>query len=366
VVKKANRELELEQKYIGVFENLDEGLCLIDKDMVVTFANERFCEILGYRKDEICGKEVSWFLRKQSKNILMRELEKRRKGYVSRYTIKFIRKGGEEITILLSGVPIFDKKGKLGGCCIIISDITERKKLEEDLQRRTKELEKETKKRSQLLVDLYKGVAVAEERGRLARVIHDGLAQSLASSLLKTELCERLIENNPEKLKRELLELRNMLAKSVKSTRQVIFEMELPELHRTGFATVLKQYLEEFRKKTGILPALNLRLEESIPTRVQVGSYRIIREAMNNIRKHARANHINLRLVTTKDGYLDLNIEDDGKGFDVKKVLALRKYAKHFGLRGMEAQAKGLGGSFAVESAKGQGTRVKVKIPLRK
>jgi len=105
------------------------------------------------------------------------------------------------------------------------------------------------------LVDLYyRGVTVTEERNRLAQDIHDGLAQTLTTSLLKIELCERLLDDNPEKTKKELKELRKMLVKSIKATRQVILELWLPRLHRTGFATVLKNSIwKSFVKRRGLL-----------------------------------------------------------------------------------------------------------------
>lgn len=365
MVKNVDPDSELEERYRILVENIGEGLCVVNKNAVVTLVNDKLCEITGYGRDEILGKEISRFVESESKKILMSELKKRIKGCASRYTLKFRRKGGEEIFLSISSVPLFDERGKFNGSITILSDITERKKLEEELKERTRELEKEIEKRSQLLVDLYRGVAVTEERNRLAQEIHDGLAQTLATSLLKIELCKRLLGDNPEEAKRELLELRKILAKSIKATRQVVFGLRLPNFHRTGFATVLKQYFQEFRRKAGVTGNLNLKLERSLPVRTQVGIYRIIREATSNVRKHAMAKHVYLRLTTDKNGYLYLAIEDDGKGFDLERALARNKYAKHFGLKEMEEQAKLSGGTFKIESAKGRGTRIKVKIPLK-
>ena len=364
MVDKANQVEELEQKYRILVENIGEGLVIYDKNMVATFVNNKLCEIIGYSKDEILGTRVSWFFAGENKKKVGIELERRTKGKSSHYSVRLKTKKGKEMLLFVSGAPLFDKNGKFNGGVAVVSDITERKQLEDKLKKRTIELEEEVKKRTEQLVDLYKGVAVTEERSRLAQEIHDGLAQTLASSLLKIELCGRLLNNNPEKAKRELWELRKMLAKSIKETRHVIFELSLPRFHRTGFATVLKQYLEEFRKKTGVAATLNLKLEESLPIKIQVGTYRIIREAMNNIRKHAMAKNVDLRLRTDKNRNLHLIIEDDGKGFNLKRALAQNKYAKIFGLIGMKEQAKFLGGTFAIESAKGQGTKIKIKVPL--
>ncbi|NIM03031.1 sensor histidine kinase, partial [bacterium] len=79
---------------------------------------------------------------------------------------------------------------------------------------------------------------------------------------------------------------------------------------------------------------LIIRLERSLPTNIQVGAYRIIREAMNNVRKHAMAKKVEARLKTDKRENLRLIIKDDGKGFDLRKALTKKKYVRHFGLKG--------------------------------
>ena len=364
MVDKANQEQELDRKCRCLVENMGEGVLVLNKDTVITFVNDRLCKACGYSRDELLGKEVCSFFKDVSKKTIINEFKKRSEGKSSTYILAGSTKEGKEMFFSVSGVPLLDKEGKFNGSIAIISDITERKKLEGKLEEHTIELEKEIEERTEQLVDLYKGVAITEERNRLAQEIHGGLAQTLATSLLKIELCERLLNNNPEKVKRELCELRNMLARSIKETRHVIFELSLPRFHRMGFTTVLKQYFEEFCRKTKIVCNLDVKLEESFSTKVQVGIYRIIREAMNNIRKHAKAKHVNLGLRTDKNRDINLIIEDDGRGFNLKRALTQRKCAKNFGLKGMEKQAKLLGGTFTVESAKKQGTRIKVKVPL--
>jgi len=361
---KVSQAQELDQKYRMFFENMGEGVCILDENMVITLVNDKLCETSGYSKDELLGKKVYTFFGGVSKEIIKRESRKRRKGKSSHYTLVGKTKEGKEIFFSVCSVPLIDKKGKFNGAIAVISDITEKKKLEEKLEERTIELEEEVNKRTEQLVDLYRGVAVTEERNRLAQEIHDGLAQTLATSFLKIDFCERLLDDNPEKAKRELLVLRKMLARGIKATRQVIFELRLPRFHRTGFVTVLKQYLEEFRRKTGIVVTLNFKVEESLPMKIQVGTYRIIRESMSNIRKYAMAKNVDLRLRTDKNRNLYLIIKDDGRGFDLKRILNQNKYSRRFGLIGMEEQVKLLGGTFAIKSAKRQGTKVKVKVPV--
>jgi len=363
-VDKVEQVQELEQKYRILVESMGEGLCILDKNMVITFTNDKFCEILECKRDELLGRDVFCFYDGESRKRLRNELKNRAVGKSSNYTLPTRTKRGKEKFLSVSGVSLFDKNGKFSGTLAVVSDITERKKIEDKLEKHGIELEQEVKRRTEQLVELYRGVTVTEERNRLAREIHDGLAQTLATSLLKIDFCERLLDDSPKRAKRELWELKKMLAKGIKVTRQVISDLRLPKFHRTGFATVLKQYLEEFRRKAGIAATLNLKVEESLPMKIQVGTYRIIREAMNNIKKHAKAKNVDLRLRTDKNRNLHLIIEDDGKGFDLKKALAQSKYAKHFGLKGMDEQTKLLGGTFTVERTKKQGTKIKVKVPV--
>jgi len=365
MVYKVDQAEELEGKYRMFFENMGEGVCILNENMAITSVNDKLCEILGYSRDELLGKEVTSFFEGANKKIIEKEFKKRTKSKSSHYTVAGKTKEGKELFFSVCSVPLFDKEGKFDGAVAVISDITETKKAEEKLKERTIELEKEVEERTEQLVDLYGGVAVTEERNRLAQEIHDGLAQTLASSLLKIDFCERLLDDNPKKAKKELLALRKMLAKGIKATRHVIFDLRLPKFHRTGFVTVLRKYLEEFRRKTGIAATLNLKVEESLPMKIQVGTYRIIREVMNNIRKHAKAKNVDLRLRTDKNRILRLIVKDDGKGFDLNRALTKSKYAKNFGLIGMEEQAKLLGGAFTVETEKGQGAKIKVKIPLK-
>jgi PAS domain S-box-containing protein len=355
---------KLNERYRMFFENMGEGLCIVDKDLLVTYVNDKLCQASGYSRDEFLGKDIRSFFDGASKEVINHQLKIRFKGKSSHYMLTARTKEGKDVFFSVCSVPLLDRNKRFDGVMSVISDVTERKKVDEKLKEHTLELEKQIRERTGQLVDLYKGVADAEERNRLAQEIHDGLAQTLTSSLLNIELCERLLLDNPERAKKELSKLKRTLAKSIKATRNVIFELRLPRFHRMGFIAVLKQYLEEFRKKSGIACSLSSKLEESLPTKVQVGIYRIIRETMNNIKKHAGAKNVNVRLRTDKNRGLHLVIKDDGRGFDLGRVLIQNKSTNNFGLIGMEDEAKLLGGSFAVESAKGRGTKIKVKVPL--
>lgn len=365
MAKKVSQIGDLKKKHRIIVENIGEGLVIYNKNMIATFVNDRLCEITGYSKHEIVGRRVTWFFAGTNKKKVGIEIRGRKKGKASHYSARLKTKKGEELLLFISGVPLFDKNRNFDGGVAVVSDITERKVLEDKLEERTRQLEKEVNRRTNLLVDLYRGVAVTEERNRLAQEIHDFYAQTLVSSILKIDACEKVLDKEPKNLKRELKELRRMLKRSIKSTRNVMLRLRLPYFHRLGFATVLRQYLEEFRRRTGIMCNLKIEVDEALPPRIQLGIYRIFREAMSNVRKHSMAKHVDARIGTDRNGDVHVMIKDDGKGFVLKRVSTRGKCARNFGLIGMEEQAKLLGGSFAVESAKRRGTKIEVKVPLQ-
>ncbi|MEE8180009.1 MAG: PAS domain-containing protein, partial [bacterium] len=142
MVDKANRVEELGQKYRMFFENMGEGACILDENMVITLANDKLCETSGYSRDELLGKKVYTFFGGVSKKIIRSEFKKRTKGKSSHYTLAGKTKEGKEMFFSVCSAPLFDKKRKFNGAIVIIADITEKKKSEKKLKERTIELEK--------------------------------------------------------------------------------------------------------------------------------------------------------------------------------------------------------------------------------
>src|SRR5690606_14236 len=135
-------------------------------------------------------------------------------------------------------------------------------------------------------------VAIAGERARIAREIHDGVAQSLAFSALKLDLVERLMTRNPEKAALELVTARDTIRETIKEVRRSIFALRPVELERHGFMETLRRYLVDYGQQNEINVDLE---EEGIPALSNKGEavlFRIFQEAMNNVAKHARARNV--------------------------------------------------------------------------
>ncbi|MDH5174099.1 MAG: PAS domain S-box protein, partial [Elusimicrobiota bacterium] len=218
-----NQVKSLEENYGKFLENLGEGVCIVDRNLVVTFVNYKLCQGSGYSRDEFLGKDIRSFFKGMSKEIIEDQFKRRSRLKSSHYVLTSSTKDGKEMFFSVCSVPLLDTNRRFDGAMSIISDVTEKEKAERKLKEHTLELEQEIKERTGQLVDLYKGITAAEERNRLAQEIHDSLAQTLTGLLLNIELCERLVGDNPEKAKKELGKLRKAMARSIKTTRNVIF-----------------------------------------------------------------------------------------------------------------------------------------------
>jgi len=208
------------------------------------------------------------------------------------------------------------------------------------------------------------GLAVLEERERLAREMHDGLAQNLGYLLLKVRMLSELIPPPcPPRVAAALGEAEKIAADAFREVRQSIFGLRTMVTRSLGLVPTLAEYLHDFSEQSGV--AVDLRLGDEARIRLspdrEVQLIRIIQEALTNVRKHAGARQASVSLEATREG-LEVAIADDGCGFDPARVQAVGRGS--FGLQTMEERAAAVGGALRVESAPGKGTRVVVRFPV--
>ncbi len=208
-------------------------------------------------------------------------------------------------------------------------------------------------------------LAAVEERSRIAREIHDGIAQSIYMLSLQLETCADLAQGHgePGEPKRGQ-DLRDRLESSVglsKETllevRHYIFDLKPYLAGEKGMVSMVENQVREFKMVSGVPTNLSTRGEEQ-QVSVPVASclYRVTQEALANAFKHARASDVKVLLEFVPDG-VELRVEDDGRGFD-----ATSQAAGH-GLRNMRGRAEELGGTITLHSAPGEGTVVMMRLP---
>ncbi len=203
-------------------------------------------------------------------------------------------------------------------------------------------------------------VAVLRERERLARDLHDSVTQSLYSLTLWIEAGQRSLRTRDlERIEEYLMRLGEGTRQAIRDMRLLVYELRPPALEREGLVGALRERLDAVEKRSGI--AAQLRVEGQVECSIAVEKelYHIAQEALNNVLKHAGSTKVTVRLHAD-DGRVELEITDDGSGFDRAAVVD----KGGMGLVNMRQRAEELGGSLSVTSSPGEGTRVHVSIPL--
>ena len=238
-----------------------------------------------------------------------------------------------------------------GGAIITSLDITKTKTAEEQIQILTREIMK----------------VQENERKRIARDLHDSVAQDLSSLRIS---CETFFDDNAEnsfKIRYKIKEISKALKGSINAIRDIAYELRPPSLDELGLSITLFRYCEEFKAKTGInTDFFSAGLEQiRMDPETEINLYRLVQEALNNIRKHAQATKATVRLVASYPNVL-LRIEDNGIGFDMDLQADVGLKNRHMGLRSMEERVCLLGGKMIFKSSPGQGTRLFVEVPSLK
>ncbi len=209
-----------------------------------------------------------------------------------------------------------------------------------------------------------RSLATVQERERLAREIHDDLAQAVGYLHLRLKTLENRLERSSQPTSlAELAEMRTVAAKAYEDVRQSIFGLRTMVSKSLGLVPTLTEYLHEFSQRSGIV--VDFQVEDDRATQfspeAEIQLIRIIQEALTNVRKHASARHAWVRFAI--DGNMGcVTIADHGAGFPVEALAG--DFRDRFGLRTMRERAEGLGGNLEIRSIPGQGTEVIARIPL--
>lgn len=206
-------------------------------------------------------------------------------------------------------------------------------------------------------------LAIAEERARIAREIHDGVAQSLAFSALKLDLVTRLLASDPAKAEAELAATKGILRELIKEVRRSIFALRPIDLEHHGFTETIRRYCHDYGQQNNLRVQLELGELPQLSLKSEAVLFRIFQEAMNNVAKHASASAVTVRLGSTAEGWGFVAVADDGRGFDPEQITDRVTSAGGLGLRQMRERVEARGGRFRATSAPGAGTEVFAAVP---
>jgi PAS domain S-box-containing protein len=326
-----------------VIEIMDAGVMVLDLQNRVMDINPAFEKILGLsasqistkRVEEVCGRIPELVAACMDRSITQTE-----------FTI-----GTEELTkvyeVLLS--PLNDAKGILLGRLAVTYEITE-------------------KKQAQLAIAKHQWkLAVIEERERMARDMHDNLGQVLGFINLQAQgIRQELINTGVETAVHKLDKLVNVAQEANNEMREYIRNARNAAYMEKDFITALMKDMSRFEEQTGICIKFDIPTGFTgyeLESNTQLNMLNIVREALNNIRKHAEANSVIISFLIARE-QLCVTIADDGKGFDIDKYN--NSTNTRFGLNIMRERALEIGGRIDIESTVGKGSRIDFYVPIMK
>lgn len=235
-----------------------------------------------------------------------------------------------------------------------------------------------TRSKSQIESLLSKIVyAQEEERKRVAAELHDSIAQSLVSALTKVQTCQLLFSRSEPETEKELNNLRTLLSEEIAEIRKIILNLRPAALDDLGLLLTVQNYLKKFETNEKIQTSfLADDTFPKLPEAVEITVYRIIQEALTNIKKHSEATQVTIELKQQEgtrrmagqpgETKLYLQISDNGKGMQPKPVEEQNLESGSYGISGMKERVSILGGNIRIEAVAGKGTKLFIEIPIRR
>ncbi|WP_079406999.1 PAS domain-containing sensor histidine kinase [Streptomyces sp. 3211] len=324
---------------------LDYGIFMLDPQGHVSSWNAGAERIKGFRAADIIGQHFSVFY--PPEDIAARKPHRELETAIAEGRLEDegwrIRKDGSRFWANVVITPLFDETGALRGFGKVTRDMTERRAAEQALTERRR---------------LFTHLVQAQEleRRRIAWDVHDDSIQAMVAVGMRLQL---LADRTGEPYAHEISLLDASVREAVGRLRNLTFRLQPPGIDRHGLVEALSQHLHEVVAGSwGLEPTLEHDLEKEPAPETAITVFRIVQEALLNVRKHARARTVRVG-VTAENGGLRVHVADDGTGH----VAVAHRSQEHFGLMEMRERAETAGGWWTLSSAPGAGTTVEFWVP---
>lgn len=361
-----NKSLEKSNKDVrDITFALNEATILIKTDQhgTIVYANDKYCKITKYSKEELVGKLVFDNTLGGEESIIYEHLRDSKRRYKMWHGEIFDHaRDGTNFWLDVTLIPIVSNEGVLYQYLIICSDITKRKLTEAKLASINKEkLEQQRKEQKIRSFSIISGQE--KERKRMAREIHDGVGQMLTALKFGVEA----IVSKDDKQQNMIKGIKDLLHQVIQEIRRISSDLLPSVLNDFGISPAIKDLVQIFNQNASLqinfIDELELD-EKKINKTVQISLYRITQEAVNNALKHAEANEITISLGSDAE-FIHLVIEDNGRGFDIENALIKGESRDSGnGLSSMKERADLIGGKLSISSTPGEGTVIDVEVPL--
>jgi two-component system sensor histidine kinase UhpB len=344
-------------RYRMLFEASPLPMCVLDDETLRLLAvNDAALRVYGYPREEFLRLSLGDLRRSDERRDFLRNQPGES---VYRGMFRHQHKNGEPLDIdaVAHLVSWRGRRARL----VVLNDITERLRTQEALERVNRELElshERLRALSRRLLEVQE-----EERGRLARDLHDDIGQVLTALKIQLESLQRA--GDPA-LRARVSEGVETIQQTLERVRQLSLSLRPPQLDDLGLAAALRSHLDRQAGVGGIAPHFDAaEAPHELEPDTETACFRVAQEAINNVLRHAHAHNLWVRLFTA-GGRLALSVRDDGRGFDLEAVRRRAASGASLGLVSMEERIALAGGSFELRAAPGQGTVVLATFPVRR
>ncbi|WP_413302954.1 PAS domain-containing protein [Bacillus sp. 1P10SD] len=339
--KLADLELELKksmQELVDIKFALDESsiVAITDSRGTITYVNDKFCHISKYSREELMGNDHRILNSGYHSKEFFREMWRTiGNGNVWKGEIYNKAKNGEYYWVDTTIVPFLNEQGKPYQYLAIRYEVTERKRVEQELQ-----------KMMTTIIDVQE-----EERKRFSRNLHDGIGQNLYSHLITIN---RLMAELDHPL---LHQMQKEATQLIEEIREISWELRPSVLDDLGLVPAIRSFLSRFSDHYNIDVYFDCVLNRRLNINIELTIYRIIQEALTNIRKYAEVSEAKV-IIREMDDHIRVMIEDQGVGFD------MNKQSTGVGHFSMDERARSVNGELTIVSSTGKGTKIILEVPI--
>jgi PAS domain S-box-containing protein len=337
-------QLELEasrDRYANLYHFAPAGYCTINRQNRILEANQTLTLLLGVERDQLLDHSLTDFIAREDQDKyflhLQRAFEKRQPRANE---IQLQKPDGEKFYVRIESRVA---PGKAEQLWVMVYDITKERKLQHHLLAQREQF-----------------------RQKIAHDLHDGPVQALAA--INFALHGLAIDYPDHELAKMVEAIQASVREQIQELRNYAVDLRPPILDQLGLEKSLQSYLESFLKRH---PGLKVRMEihpinGKLSEAESTALFRIFQEALMNIAKHAGTKDVQVQVTLREEGQLvRLEIQDNGKGFDIPDQWLDFAQAGHLGILGMQERAEAMGGQLDLQSTGGKGTRMMATIPLR-
>lgn len=331
-------------------EHANEAIVVTRKGRFV-YVNPKAVQISGYSRKTLIWRPFIQFIHPDDRRQVMQRQVKRPAAGASAepYVLRLVDRHGR-IKWLENHSVLVDWDAR-PAVLSFLTDVTMRQQIQDRIHNLSQQLIR----------------AQENERQKISRYLHDNVAQDLSSLLIAGKTLFDDEPDIPDTVRQKVAKLSAMLHRCINAVRDLAYDLRPPVMEQLGLAPTIYQYCEEFTRQSGICADFSSAGMDGLDlgTETEINLYRLVQEALNNIRAHAGASHVSVKLIASSPNII-LRIEDNGRGFDVEEQLQKSSETKRMGLGGMVERVSLLKGKLTIESCKNRGTKIFAEVPAGK